>query len=370
MGKSAAPSAPDPYQSAAAQYQYGTQAAAYNTALQRPNVVTPYGSTSWAVAPGSSPQGGGGFQGGGNPGDFPVGGNPGGGSYGGGGGGPVASSIPPQYTETQALSPAEQQLLGTREAATQQAGTAAQAGMANNPLPTAGQNQQFGDQARQAAYGYATSTLDPYWGEQQRQLDSSLRNSGATPGTPAYDNAMTQFHTQRNQAYSQAENASFGQGLEAQGQQISDIGQLRGIPLNEYTALSTGGQIAPGGGGGGAGAGSVGSPNIMDAFQNQYQGQLGAYNANVASTNTDIGTAAAVIAQIIASSSDKRTKKDIQPLQAKTPRGNPLYLYRYNFQGKDEPKQVGVMAQEVEKRNPEAVFKDSKGMRYVDYSRA
>src|ERR1700736_5827706 len=54
MGKSP-PSAPDPYQSASAQYQYGTQAAAYNTALDRPNAVTPYGSSNYSIT-GHDPQ--------------------------------------------------------------------------------------------------------------------------------------------------------------------------------------------------------------------------------------------------------------------------------------------------------------------------
>jgi hypothetical protein len=34
----------------------------------------------------------------------------------------------------------------------------------------------------------------------------------------------------------------------------------------------------------------------MSAFQNQYQGQLAGYNANVASTNTDIGAGASLAA--------------------------------------------------------------------------
>lgn len=290
------------------------------------------------------------------------------GTYGG-------TPYPPQYTETQTLSPAQQALLEQRQGTTQQAGAGAQAAMGANPLPTTGQNQQFGADARNAAYQYATSTLDPHWNEQQRQMDASLRNSGAQPGTPAYDNAMTQFNTQRNQAYSQAENQAFNQGLTAQGQQIQQIGALRDIPLSEYTALSGGAQpSAAGGASGGGGAGSMTAPDIMSAFQNQYQGQLSNYNANVASQNADVGALGSILAAYLtyagAAASDERFKKDIKPVQAKTARGNPLYTYRYNFQGKDEPKQVGVIAQEAEKRTPEAVVKDSKGMRYVNYARA
>jgi hypothetical protein len=289
MGKGSAPSAPDPYATAAAQTQGAESVAGYNTALQRPDVVTPYGSTTWSTSPGSpSPSQGGyvtGGRGGGGVG-FPT---PGGFQSGGG--------SPPQYTETQTLSPEQQALLSQREGTTLQAGQNASAGMANNPLPTTGQNQQFGADARNAAYSYATSTLDPYWKEQERQTDASLRNAGATPGTPAYDNAMTQFQTQRDQAYSQAENQAFGQGLSAQGQQIQQIGELQQIPLNEYLGLQSGGQVSPASGS--APAGQAQAPDIMSAFQNQYAGNLANYNAQVGSQNADIGALATVAAAFL-----------------------------------------------------------------------
>lgn len=330
MGKGSAPAAPDPYASAGAQAQYGEQAAAFNAALNRVNQTGPTSSTQYAVT-GNDPQTG-----------------------------------APIYSQNTQLSAPEQALLVQREATTGEAGSAAQAGIANNPLPTVGQNQDFGAAARQAAYGFDTSTLDPYWNEQHRQMDSSLRNSGATPGTPAYDNAMTQFNAQRNTAYSQARDQAFSQGLAAQGQQISQIGQLQQIPLNEYLGLSTGSQV--GTGGQPSQVAGTSAPDIMAAFQNQYQGQLSQYNSNVASQNADVGALAAIIAAA-ASSSDRRAKKDVKPLGVKTGRGNPLYAYRYNFQSKDTQKQVGVMAQDVEKRNPEAVTKDAKGMRYVNYAK-
>ena len=59
MGKGSAPSAPDPYASAAAQYQYGTQAADYSKGLNATNVVTPTGSTTWSQSPAGVPTAGG-----------------------------------------------------------------------------------------------------------------------------------------------------------------------------------------------------------------------------------------------------------------------------------------------------------------------
>ena len=64
--------------------------------------------------------------------------------------------------------------------------------------------------------------------------------------------------------------------------------------------------------------------------------------------------------------SDKRLKEDIKPV-GKTFDGQNIYSYR--FLG--EPRhQIGLMAQEVEERDPDAVVTDSRGWKHVDYGRA
>lgn len=246
MGKGNQPSAPDPYQSAAAQYEYGTQAAAYNAALNRVNTQGPTSSTQFNVT-GTDPQTG-----------------------------------APIYSESTQLNPQLQGLLNTSEA---QAGQAQQ-----TPLPDLGSLQNFGSQAREAAYKADTATMDPYWSQQQEQMDASLRNSGAQPGTPAYNNAMQAFQANRTAAYGQAENQAFGQGLTAQGDMISQIGQERSIPINEIQALTGGAQVSP------AASATTSAPDIMQAFNNQYQGQLNSYNANVGSQNAALGDAAMLAA--------------------------------------------------------------------------
>lgn len=424
MGKGSAPSAPDPYQSAQAQYQFGTEAANYNMGLNAVNQVTPFGSTTWSVNPGgiqgaqgtppanpagpaglvntpnaaavqpsapapngsynpNSPQAVG-VQFGNNPTRFltPAGGGTMPGTGPGGLSDPYAQgggNTPPQYTETQTLSPTEEQMLeGSQGLTLGSQGLARQAGqgvgqtLSSYQMPTEAQNGMFGGQAMQSAYGVETASMDPHWDNQQEQLDASLRNSGATPGTPAYDNAMREFNADRASAYGQAENQAFGQGLSAQGQEIQDVNAAEGGEIGNFLSLL---QQSPAGaasigssGGGGGGAGSVSAPNIMQAFENQYQGELANYNANVSSSNADMGALATLAAAFIAS--DKRLKTDIEPIHAKTSRGNPLYEYRYKFQPKGSPKQIGVMAQEAEKNTPNAVIKDPQGIRYVDYARA
>jgi hypothetical protein len=269
VGKSSAPSAPDPYQTAQAQEQFGTQAAAYNASLNQVNQVGPTGSTTYAQT-GTSPEGA------------------------------------PQFTSTTQLSAPEQALLsGSQGLGLESQGLASNQGqnvgstLANYQLPTQGANQAFGGQAQQAAYQTATADMDPHWNQNQEQLDASLRNSGATPGTPAYDNAMQSFQADRSAAYGQAENQAFGQGLSAEGQQISDVNQAQGGQIANYLSLATGtpGATSSTGAAGNTTTGaSTSAPDIMSAFQNQYQGQLAGYNANVASSNTDIGAGASLAA--------------------------------------------------------------------------
>lgn len=297
MGKGSAPSAPDPYASAGAQYQYGTQAANYSKGLNATNVVTPTGSTTWSVNPGGI----GATSGTVGPSTAPripanqLDTGQGGGPLGAylqrnGLGGSTGSNVPPQYTETQTLSPNEQALLTSKEnlglGAAGNAGNALQGWQ----LPTEAQNGQFGGQAMQSAYGLETATMDPYWSQQYEQKDASLRNAGATPGTPAYDNAMAAFQADRTAAYGQAENQAFGQGLAAEGQQISDVNAAQGGQLSNFLSLIGQGNPSMGAAGGaGAGSASVSAPDIMSAFNNQYQGQLANYNAGVASSNADVG---------------------------------------------------------------------------------
>jgi hypothetical protein len=60
--------------------------------------------------------------------------------------------------------------------------------------------------------------------------------------------------------------------------------------------------------------------------------------------------------------SDERLKENIE----KVGKLDGHSLYRYNYKG-DDQEQIGVMAQEVEKKRPDAVKKTAGGVRMVDY---
>ena len=48
---------------------------------------------------------------------------------------------------------------------------------------------------------------------------------------------------------------------------------------------------------------------------------------------------------------------------------NGLELYRFRYKGRDQTTYVGVMAQEVQKVEPSAVWRDHDGYLMVDYDR-
>lgn len=64
--------------------------------------------------------------------------------------------------------------------------------------------------------------------------------------------------------------------------------------------------------------------------------------------------------------SDKRAKTNINKV-GKTDDGLPIYTFNYKAGG---PTHMGLMAQDVEKKNPEAVSEGLAGFKYVDYDKA
>lgn len=322
MGKSSAPAAPNPYDSANAQYEYGTESAAFNKALNATNTVGPTGSTTNQIT---------GYD-------------------------PVTGA--PQYTQTTSLTDPEQALL----AGTQQVGATA-TGQANDllssmpggpllstgaaptletnldtsnvpGLPSGASLAALGQSAQDQALAGNMAAINPALDNQEEQLKAQLVNSGNGPGTPAYTNAMSAFNAQRTAAGTQAAGAAItaGTGIEQTryGEAATSNQQTYQQDLDTMTAQNTAkgmnqqdaiaaataqlaqrGQVAQIAGGlsglGGAQipsasglpAASTSTPDIMSAFQNAYNGQLDQYNANTGTQDAEIGGGAALLAAFL-----------------------------------------------------------------------
>ena len=210
-----------------------------------------------------------------------------------------------------------------------------------NPLDI---NQQASD----AVYNSASRYLDPQFQQDQREMEGRLADQGFVPGTPAYQQAMDSFRQSKERAYADARdrattqgasvgNQVFGNSMQSlqqqiasllsganfgltsdlqrsgearsaqnqqfgQGMQLADFGNtqrdkgltelmaLRQLPINELNAISNGTQMAsPQIGSGQSGGAGMNPTDIMGAYQNQYMGQLGQYNAGVSQDNATMG---------------------------------------------------------------------------------
>lgn len=204
------------------------------------------------------------------------------------------------------------------------------------------------------------SRLDPIL-EQRREAEATrLANQGIMVGSTAYDRAMANVNNAENDAYNQL--MLQGRGL-ANQELLTEDNQR----INQISALLSGGQVS--------------QPNFMGANMPTIQGtdnaaiignydnhRLKAWEIEQANNQSLLGGLFGLGAAGIYKFSDERLKKD----KEKVGEVNGLGLYEYRMKGepKDAPKQIGLMAQEVERKVPSAVKKDKSGYRKVDYSRA
>jgi hypothetical protein len=140
----------------------------------------------------------------------------------------------------------------------------------------------------------------------------------------------------------------------------------RSVPLNEAQALLSGAQVQYPQFTGVPGTQAANTDFIGAQGQSQ-AAQQAAYNArvqNAASGNAGTASAISAAAMIAAAAmSDRRMKDDVSRV-GKLNDGTPVYGFRYKSGG---PMQIGVMAQDVERKQPGAVVEDPMGIKYVNY---
>lgn len=241
--QSDSPQPVDPYQSANAQLGLNTGTANYNAALNRTSSVNPLGSSGWNIT-GTGPGGA------------------------------------PLYQQSTQLAPQFQSEI-------QPINTSNIPGLGANGNP----NQETA-LTQEALYNQQMGYLQPQQALQTEQEKSQLAAEGATPGSAAYSNDMGTLGRQQTFANQQAtDSAITGGEAETQnlynlgGQSLSEEQASQMFPIQEYNALN----------GGAAAQSGAASPNIMDAFNQQYQGELNSANASNASSNATTGAATSLL---------------------------------------------------------------------------
>jgi hypothetical protein len=283
-----------------------------------------------------------------------------------------------------------------------------------------------------AMYNQATSRLDPRFQQGQSDLDAKLASKGISRNSRAYNRAQNNFAMQRNDAYNSAMNSATTGGIDAaRGFQGMDIAQMnaqnsalqtqqqmdqsagafgnaaitagnqaqqqnfnqaqqmatyqnalrqaqtaealqrRSQSLNDMNAVVSGQQVAMPTMPTFNQATQYGGTNYFGAAQAQAgfnQDQVNAQNAQNANNQSGafglLGTG--LQAASMFGFSDRRLKKNIRKVG--TMHKGKINVYEFEYLGSSK-REIGVMADEVKKTNPEAVKRHESGYLMVNYSK-
>ena len=188
--------------------------------------------------------------------------------------------------------------------------------------------------------------LNPALTSRREQLETQLYNQGAMPGTPAYEEAMARNAESENDAYVQLL-------LGGRDQANKELLTERNQPINEITALMSGGQVNQ------PEFGSTPSTQVagtdiagltMDAYK---MGPLAQYQAKAANKQAMMDGLFRVGGAALGgwARSDRRLKTNAKRIGMR-PDGLPVYSYKYRD---DDRMHIGLMADDVEAINPAAV---------------
>ena len=277
----------------------------------------------------------------------------------------------PMWTATTTLSPEQQKLLDIQNQTSiglgnlQQQGLGYVQNMLANPFDTS-TLAQTGINPGETMQDSIMRRLQPQMAQQRDSFDAQMANQGIVPGTQAYENARRSFDQQQNDLLTSAVIQGTQTGLAANQQGFNQLGYIRNEPINTLNAIRSGSQVTNPTFGQ-----TAGGADILGATQAGYNANLASANAQNAAQNQFtsglMGLGGTLGAAAIMS--DIRTKENIKPI-GWLPNGLPVYEYEYKAEWKDEAghgKFIGVMAQEVEMVQPEAVITREDGYKMVNY---
>lgn len=262
----------------------------------------------------------------------------------------------PTFTRTTTLSPEQQAIADQNSRAGLNLSTlgANLSGTLGNQLTG---NFKLGNDATESRLmDLGRKRLDPMLDRRAESERTRLANAGVAEGSTGWNRAMERV--------SQSENDAFNQLLlNGRAQSNQELVTEDNQRINQISALMNGGQVS--------------QPNFMGANmptipttdvgglinanynQQVQQAQMQNQNSqNIMGGLFGLGGRALML-------SDERTKTDVEPVGEL--KGHPLYEYRYKGKFDDGKRHIGVMAQDAEKKRPDAVIKGRDGLRRVDY---
>jgi hypothetical protein len=344
------PEAPNPYETAAAQGAANLQTAIGSSVLSNINEVSPYGSVNYAksgtetVKDPTDPKG-------------------------------KRTIQVPRYTRTTTLSPDQQALLdqqnlagkGVNELAISQIDRLKTS--LGEPFNLDGLPERTTDWSadRQRVEDAIMSRLNPQFERDEEATRTRLQNQGLTVGSEIYNNELEKLGQAKTDARMQAILAGGDEqsrlaalSADTRNAALQERLAVRNQPINEISTLLGGGQVtvpqfaAPSGA-------SVGQVPIGQYIQDDYANRSANYQNQMSGLFGLGGTLGSAAIGL----SDKRAKKDIKPTGLFAAAGIPIKTFKYKAGG---PRQVGVIAQDAERKMPSAVMRRPDGMRVVDYA--
>lgn len=143
--------------------------------------------------------------------------------------------------------------------------------------------------AGQTAQDAIMSRLQPQIEMQNKQFEQDMANKGIAPGSEAYENARRSVNQQQNDQLVQAANTGIQTGLQARQQGIQEQNYYNNAPLNYVNALRTGSQVTNPTFSSVPQANAASGPNYLGAAQSQYQAGLNSTNLSNGLTSNFMG---------------------------------------------------------------------------------
>jgi hypothetical protein len=208
---------------------------------------------------------------------------------------PTSTADPDQWVQTTQLSPEQQRLYDLTTSGQTTYGETANALLKNVQAdlskPVDFKVDTDWEGYRQKALDAQRSRLDPDYARAEEGLRQRLINSGLTAGSEGWQREMDQLLRGRNDALLQADLRAgdlAGQGINQQGALLQQTAALRGMPLNEASALLSGGQVQV------PQLQNVAQTNVaptdaLGAYNTQHQSELNAYNQQQKNNSSALG---------------------------------------------------------------------------------
>ena len=257
----------------------------------------------------------------------------------------------PKYTQTTTLSDAQQAVLDQTQGAQLNLATIAndQSAFLNDYLdkPFTFDNNS----AETWAYDLASPRILEQQKQNEEQLRSTLAAKGIREGSAAWNAEMQRLTNANTDQLNQL-------ALTGRQQAYNEALSTYNAPINTISALMSGSQVT--------------GPNTATTATSQtpvagvdYAGLVNQkYQADLANSRSAMGGLFGLLGAGVSLFSDRRLKENIRRV-GETFNGTPIYIFNYIG---DYTPQMGVMAQELMEKQPEAVLLDPSGYYKVNYA--